>query len=112
MQQKGRPVVEFVQVLALQRVLALGIALPSTDGKVLRGLQKERGSRHRRQLAAKTVDHIVGTYVGTGLPKMKIGALAALLERLQHDEEPALIRNRVSSGEADDRVHRRIAHHN
>src|ERR1700734_2684604 len=109
-QQSRRPAVELVQIFALQRVLILRIALATTDGQILSGLQIECGPRHDRQLAAKAVDHVVGGNVGAGLPEMMRRTLAPLGQRLQHDKEPALIGNRVPSREPHDRIHGRILH--
>ena len=60
LQQKRRPMIQVIKILALQGVLILRLALAAADGKVLRGLHKQGCPWHHRQLAAQPADNLVG----------------------------------------------------
>ena len=56
----GSPRVQLVEVVALERVLILGIAGHPADAEVLDGLEVRRRARHPGELAAQSRDHLVG----------------------------------------------------
>ena len=60
LQQQRTPVVEFIQVLALYRVLILGRPEAPANGQILLRLQEQRGSRNRFKFTPQSIDHIVG----------------------------------------------------
>ena len=91
LQQQRRPLVEVFKILALDRVLILSGAKAAADGEVLRCLQKKRGPGHGGQFTAFAIDHGIGGHIGTTVPEMGRLAGVALLERLEHDEEAALV---------------------
>ena len=90
LQQQRTPVIEFIQVLALYRVLVLRLPVAPANRQVLLRLQEQRGSRNHRKFTPQSIDHIVGAEVAR-VPEVGRLALAAPIERLQHDEEPPLI---------------------
>ena len=98
LQQKRRPVIQVIQIFALQRVLKLRLALAAADGQVLRGLHEEGCARHHCQLPAQSANHL-------------ISADLALGERLQRDEHAALVGRSVAAGKAHNGLNRRIFHH-
>ena len=98
LQKKRRPVIQVIQVLALQRVLKLRLAHASADGEVLGRLHEESRTRHHRQFAAQPADHLVG-------------ADLAFLQRLQRDEHAAAVGRSVSAGKAHNGLDRGIFHH-
>ena len=55
-----REAIEVGQVIALERVLVLGIAHAAADAQVLHGLQEQRGAGGRARAAAQAVDDLVG----------------------------------------------------
>jgi len=89
----------------------LGLPQARAERQILRRLQEERRTRDRGQFATQAIDHIVGGYAGAGLPKVAMMAGTALIDGLQHHEEPALVCGRASARKADGRVHRRILQH-
>ena len=110
-QQTWRPVIQVVEICTLQSVLVLRIAEAPANGEILGGLQDQRRARHDGQLAAKTIDHIVGGDQRAALPEMLRPAGAALFQRLQHHKEPPLVQRCVSAGKSDYGINRRIFHH-
>ena len=85
LQQKRGPVVQVAQVLALQRVLILRLALAAADAEVLRRLQEQGRAGHHRQFAAQPADHLVGADLALG-------------ERFQRDEHAAAVGRSVAAG--------------
>ncbi len=59
-QNPRRPQVELIEILRLQRVLVLGVALATADAKVLLRLKKKCRARHPGGLLADAGDHLVG----------------------------------------------------
>jgi hypothetical protein len=84
----GHPFVELGEIVALQRVLVLSVALPATGADVLHRLQKEARAGYLRELAAQPADDPVDRQLALG-------------ERLQCDEHKAGI-GLAATGEADD----------
>ena len=54
---------KLVQILTLQRVLILRVALAAADGQILRGLQIQCRARNNREFTAQAVDDVVGSDV-------------------------------------------------
>ena len=95
--QLRAPVVQVGQVVALQGVLVLRVALAAADADVLHRLQEQIGARHLGQLGAQAGDHLVGRDVALG-------------QGLQRGEDEARV-GLAAAGEADHGVDRRIAAH-
>ena len=90
-EQDRAPMVQRVQVVALDRVLILGGRLSAADAHVLHRLQEQRGARHHRELRTQAIDDL-------------IGARFALRERLQGDEHAPGV-GRRSAAAARERQH-------
>ena len=78
-----------------KRVLILGVGQASANLQILRGLEKQRRSRHMRSLRTKAIDHLVD-------------ADLAFIQRLQGDEHAGLVLRCVAAGEGNDVVDRGI----
>ncbi len=91
----GSPVIKIVEIVSLQSVLILGATEPAADGYVLHGLQKQRGARNVRCLAAKAGDDMIGVDL-------------SLVQGLQLSEHARRAGAISSTGECGDRIDRRV----
>ncbi len=94
--QLRRPFMQIAQIVALQGVLVLRVALAPADPDVLDRLQEKLRARHRLQLAAQPGDDLVGGELALG-------------QGLQLHEDEARI-GLAAAGEADHAADRRILH--